>query len=125
MLRGRHGSGKILILHCLICLSHRRLDKPLAPAGGGAFRFSQLHDAQQLIAEAGKLPAQQTGRIFQPPLPPYPAVPFQRQPDPRHRRAEGQQSPAQPSGRFHHPVQDEHQQIGNGEPKNSREQSLH
>ena len=124
MRRLRHGIGKILILHRVVRLGHRRLHEALAAAREFAVLFGQFHDAEQLIAKPREFMPQQPRGIFQPALTPDPAVPFQRQPQPGNERARREEQSAKPCGSFDEPIQAEHQQVGNGETEHRSEQTF-
>ena len=105
MPRLRHRVGKILVLHRLRRLRHGRLHESLAARGIVMPR--KLHDAEQLIAEPRKGALQQPRRIFELPLTPHPAMPFERQTEPEHCRTTEHERPAHPRGRLHHAIQHE------------------
>ncbi len=91
--------AEILVLHRLRRLRHRRLHQPLAPPRRADSMPRQLHDAEQLIAQPRKRLPQKSRRVFQPALPPDPAMPLQRQgkPSPRPCRAARIKRAAQPA----------------------------
>ena len=119
----RHRFIERNVLHRLRRLRHRRLHQPLA-ASGAEVHPRQFHDAQQLVAQARHLLAQQARRILQPALLPHPTMPFQRQPQAQHRRTGEQQQPAHPARRVKQTVQREHQRVAHGQAEHRRQQAF-
>ena len=117
-----HRIRKILVLHRVRRLRHGGLHEPLAARGIVMPR--KLHDAEQLIAEPRKGALQQPRRIFQLPLPPHPAMPFERQTEPEHRRTTQHERPAHPRGRFHHAIQHKQHDPRHQQAHEAREHTL-
>ena len=115
---------EILILHRLRRLGHRGLHQTLAAALRRRAHARQLHDAEQLIAQPRKGPAQQPRGIFEPALPPDPAMPLQRKPQPQRGGASDQQQEPQPAGVSITAVQHEYRQIRKADAEQRRREFL-
>ena len=117
MFCSRHRRGKILILHRIRSLGHRRLHETLAPTRDTIITTRQFDDAEELISQAWEFPAQEPCRILQPPLTPHPAMPLQRQAQAQHRRTCEKDAASQPGGRVKKAIQREDNYIRKRQPK--------
>ena len=124
MPRVRDGVGEIPVLHRVRRLRHRGLDEPFAAACGGVVLPGQFDDAEQLVAQPREGAAEQPGGILQPPLPPDPAVPLERQPQPERRRAREQDRQPQPARRLQTRSSAKTTRIGERDAEERGEQAL-
>ena len=76
---------------------------------------SEFDDPEQLIAEAGISPTEESGGFLKSALLPHPAMPQQGQSQRRHRKTENQNRRPQRRGRIQNAIQDENEEKGNAQ----------